>query len=62
MPVMARPRIRPGIISAEGNNEYQWQLTVNITLSFISLGNKQISYMSSDAILIADGITTKDLL
>ena len=65
MPVIALPRINavqigqyPGL--SMGNTERL--LTVNVALTLVSLGDKEICNMSTDVVLIADCIAAKDLL
>lgn len=38
------------------------KLTMDITLSLVGLHNEQIGHMPTNMVLIASGITTKDLL
>lgn len=65
MPVMALPRM-----SASGHQvlaiplDLNWnrQLTVNITLTFVRLCHEQVRNMSTDVVLVADSVATEDLL
>lgn len=62
MPVIALPRIKPKTISCILRIWSTLVLTVNIALPFISLCYKQVGDMSTNMILITDGIATEYLL
>lgn len=63
MPVIALPRISAGesLVSGFGNIAIR-VLTMDIALSFVRLSHKQIGDMPPDSVLIAHGISAKDLL
>lgn len=62
MPVIALPRIRAGGMVSGTLKDLNRRLTVDVALSFIRLRHEQVGHVPSNAILVAHGISTKDLL
>jgi len=60
--VIARPRIKATFVVSQVWDAYIGVLTVDVTLAFICLRDKQVRHMPADAVFVRHCIATEDFL